>query len=91
MYLRQMEIDDLGIMLEMAHAEGWSSDRLEFEIYLNINPMGCFSCITDEKVVGGIMTFTYPNSGWIGNLVVDKKYRLKGFGKALFRRSILQL
>lgn len=37
------------------------------------------------------MTFTYPNSGWIGNLVVDKKYRLKGFGKALFREGLRHL
>jgi len=42
MYLRQMETDDLGVMLEMAHAEGWSSDRFEFELYLNINPDGVF-------------------------------------------------
>ena len=91
MYLRQMETDDLGIMLEMAHAEGWSSDRFEFELYLNINPMGCFCCINNEKVVGGIMTFTYPNSGWIGNLIVDRKYRLKGFGKALFRKGLRHL
>ncbi|MCK4928551.1 MAG: GNAT family N-acetyltransferase [Methanosarcinales archaeon] len=91
MFLRQMETEDLDIMLDMAHAEGWSSDRFEFELYLKQNPDGCFTCITDEKVVGGIMTFTYPNSGWIGNLVVDKKYRLKGFGKALFRRGLRQL
>jgi len=91
MYLRQMETDDLGILLDMAHAEGWSSDIFEFELYYKLNPSGCFTSIADKKVVGGVMTFTYPNSGWIGNLIVDKKYRLKGFGKALFCRGLRHL
>ncbi len=33
MYLRQMKNDDPGILLDMAHAEGWSSDIFEFELY----------------------------------------------------------
>ncbi len=91
MYLRQMETNDIGILLDMAHAEGWSSDVFEFELFHKLNPGGCFTSIADKKVVGGVMTFTYPNSGWIGNLVVDKKYRLKGFGKALLRRGLQHL
>ncbi len=91
MYLRQMETGDLGILLDMAHAESWSSDIFEFELYHKLNPVGCFASIADNKVVGGVMTFTYPNSGWIGNLIVDKKYRLKGFGKALFCRGLRHL
>jgi len=91
MYLRQMKNDDLCILLDMAHAEGWSSDIFEFELYHKLNPGGCFTCIIDKNVVGGIMTFTYLSSGWIGNLIVDKKYRLKGFGKALFRKGLRHL
>ena len=91
MYLRQMKNDDLGILLDMANAEGWSSDIFEFELYHKLNPGGCFTCIVDKKVVGGVMTFTYPSSGWIGNLIVEKKYRLKGFGKALFCRGLRHL
>ncbi len=37
MYLRQMETDDPGILLDMAHAEGWSSDIFEFELYHTLN------------------------------------------------------
>ena len=91
MYLRQMETEDLAILLGMAHVEGWSSEMLEFELHTQLNPDGCFTCIEDNNVVGGVMTFTYPGSGWIGNLVVDRKYRLKGFGKVLFRRVLWQL
>jgi len=86
-----METEDLGILLEMAHVEGWSSEMLEFELYTQLNPDGCFTCIADNNVVGGVMTFAYPNSGWIGNLVVDRQYRLKGLGKALFRRALRRL
>ncbi len=37
MYLRQMKNDDPGILLDMAHAEGWSSDIFEFELYHTLN------------------------------------------------------
>jgi len=78
MHLRQMETEDLGILLEMAHVEGWSSEMLEFELYTQLNPDGCFTCIADNNVVGGVMTFAYPNSGWIGNT------GLKVLGKLCF-------
>lgn len=91
MYLRQMETNDISILLDMAHAEGWSSDVFEFELFHKLNPCGCFTSIADKKVVGGVMTFSYPSSGWIGNLIVEKKYRLKGFGKALFCRGLWHL
>ena len=91
MYLKQMETNDIGILLDMAHAEGWSSDVFEFELFHKLNPGGCFTSIADKKVVGGVMTFTYPNSGRIGNLIVHKKYRMRGFGKALFRKGLQHL
>jgi GNAT superfamily N-acetyltransferase len=91
MYIRLMRPDDLGILLDMAHSEGWSSDLFEFEHYLEHNKTGCFVCVEDHTVVGGVMTFAYPKSGWIGNLIVHRPVRLRGFGKALLRRAIQNL
>lgn len=44
-----METDDIGILLDMAHAEGWSSDVFEFELFHKLNPGGCFSAIADNS------------------------------------------
>lgn len=91
MYLRQMENEDLPILLDMARIEEWSSSMAEFVLHLELNPGGCFVCVEDDTVTGGVMTLTYQKSGWIGNMVVDRKYRLKGYGKALFGKAVRYL
>lgn len=91
MFIRKMKVDDLETLLEMSMAEGWSSDMFEFNLIQGKNPEGCFVCIEDDRVIGGVMTFRFFGSGWIGNLVVRRKYRLRGYGKALLRRAVRHL
>lgn len=86
--LRLMQPEDLDLILGMAQMEGWITDIAELKLHLSLNQEGCFAGIEDGKVVGGVMTFSYQSSGWIGNLIVDCKYRSKGFGRTLLQKAV---
>ena len=86
--IRYMTEKDLPAILQMASEEGWISDLVEFETFIEINPFGCFVCVKDNKVVGSIMTFHHTESAWIGNFIVSKKYRGRGIGKKLLSQAI---
>ncbi|MFQ6057161.1 MAG: GNAT family N-acetyltransferase [Methanosarcinales archaeon] len=78
-----MEYKDLDCILKLANKEGWYSDLSEFQLFLKNNPEGCFVLINDEKVIGGIMSFCHSDSAWIGNFIIDAKYRGKGLGTSI--------
>lgn len=86
--LRYMTEKDLPAVLQMASEEGWISNLSEFQMFMDLNPFGCFVCVSKSKVIGSIMTFFYEKSAWIGNFLVSKEYRSKGIGKCLFRQVI---
>lgn len=86
--IRYMTEEDLPAILQMASEEGWTSDLVEFETFIEINPFGCFVYVEDGKVAGSIMTFHHTQSAWIGNFIVSKKYRGKGIGRKLLSQAI---
>lgn len=88
MHIRHMTEEDLPVILRMAAKEGWISDLTELQIFIELNPFGCFVYVEDKKVVGSIMTFRHSRSAWIGNFIVSKEYRGKGIGKRLLKRAI---
>ena len=88
MIIRNITKRDLGAIIRLSDQEGWISDLSEFQMFIDLNPLGCFVCVSKHKVIGSIMTFLNEKSAWIGNFLVSKEYRRKGIGKCLFRKVI---
>ncbi|MCK5708203.1 MAG: GNAT family N-acetyltransferase [Candidatus Aureabacteria bacterium] len=86
--IRYMTEKDLPAILQMALQEGWKSDLIEFRMFIEFNPLGCFVCTNARQVIGAITTFCHNKSAWIGNFIVAEKYRGQGIGKKLFLRAI---
>lgn len=80
--------EDLPGILQMASKEGWISDMIELQTFIEFNPFGCFVCVEGDRVIGSVMTFSHNKSAWIGNFIVSKKYRGKGIGKKLLAEAI---
>ncbi|MCK4994494.1 MAG: GNAT family N-acetyltransferase [Candidatus Omnitrophica bacterium] len=87
-YIRYMTEKDLPAVLLMTTEEGWISDLIEFQTFIEFNPFGCFVYVEAGKIVGSIMTFQHTQSAWIGNFIVSREYRGKGIGKKLLSRAI---
>ena len=83
--------DDLEEVLSLALAEGWVSDMCELSLILRSYPEGCFTAVSGCKVIGCVMVTRYEHSAWIGNLIVDRHYRMHGVGTELLQTAMEHL
>ncbi len=91
MKIRPFCPDDVSLFLALAAAEGWISDPWEFAFLLNSFPRGCLAVEEDGRPVAFVTAVRYGTSGWIGNLIVAKGYRGRGYGTLLVGRAIDEL
>jgi len=81
--------DDVPCFLELAAAENWIAEQWEFDFLLSSFPAGCFSARDETGAAAGFVTsLLHDRSGWIGNLIVDKRCRGRGIGEALFLAAL---
>ena len=78
---------DLPIALSVINEEGWGYTPPEIERMLRLEPGGSFLYVTKEPV-GAITTVAHGSIGVIGHLVVSRKVRGRGIGKALLSHAI---
>ncbi len=83
--------DDLEEVLSLALAEGWVSDMCELSLILRSCPESCFTAVSGCQVVGCVMVTRYEHSAWIGNLIVDRHYRMRGVGTELLQTAVEHL
>ena len=89
MTIREMTDTDVDYAAAVVAMDGWLGEtRSVFEGFLEKDPCGCFIADHDERPVGMCIATTYRACGFIGELVVEKKLRGRGFGKQLFEKSI---
>lgn len=86
--LRRFEPADLDFALRQTDREGWAASRERFATHLEHDPDGCLIAEVDSRRVGMVSTTGFGTSGWIGNLIVDPKYRSRGVGRALMERGL---
>lgn len=87
MRIEPFQSADIDPFLELAGAEGWISDRWEFDFLLSAFPGGCLVGRIDRRAVAFVTAIVYGTSGWIGNLIVAPGERGKGYGAFLIRRA----
>jgi len=83
--------DDLEEVLSLALAEGWVSDMCELSLILRSYPEGCSTAVSECQVIGCVMVTRYEHSAWIGNLIVDRHYRMRGVGTELLQTAVEHL
>ncbi len=82
MYIRNMTREDIDFATECTQNEGWTTETADvFKSFLENDHDGCFIGITDEKRAGICVATNYGKHGFIGELIVKKEYRGRGFGK----------
>lgn len=91
MELRKFTRVDVPAFLELAGSEGWISDPWEFAFLLETFPRGCLCAVEDGRAVAFVTSIRYGASGWIGNLLVEKGMRGRGYGTLLMERSLGEL
>lgn len=90
--LRRLLPSDLESALQLSTAAGWNQVFGDWESFLRLNPLGCFAMIANGRLVGTATTIDYASQlGWIGMVLVDRRYRRQGIGRTLLCRALEQL
>lgn len=87
MSIREMELNDMSVVLKLINDEGWGYTSPEIERMLKLEPGGTFIW-EDKEPIGVITTVVHNHVGVIGHFVVSAKARGKGIGRALLKRGL---
>lgn len=83
---------DIVHFLGLAKSEGWVAEQWELEFLLSEFPQGCFTARNGNGERAGYVTaLRHDRSGWIGNLIVEERYRGMGVGERLFASALESL
>jgi GNAT superfamily N-acetyltransferase len=84
-----MREEDFDFAVAITDSAGWSLKREDFEFSLELEPEGCFVLLRGSEKIGLVTNVSYGNRiAWLGNLIVDERYRGEGGGRELVEVSL---
>ena len=86
--IRKMSPNDFGFATRLTDTMNWDLTEKDFRFMTILEPKGCFTMLDGTKKVGIITTAHFGRIGWIGNVIVDTRYRSKGLGVLLVKHAI---
>jgi len=89
--IRCMLPSDFDFAARLSNIENWDNSTDDFRRILRIQPGGAFVATEKKRRVGIVTAISYGRLGWIGNVVVSKRYRKLGIGSWLVKHAILYL
>ncbi len=79
-----MAIQDIGQAIKLSNAEKWNQTEKDWELLIRNPDNICLAAIDGERVIGTATAINYANEvAWIGMVLVDKEYRVRGVSKLL--------
>ncbi|HEX5168199.1 MAG TPA: GNAT family N-acetyltransferase [Cyclobacteriaceae bacterium] len=87
---RTMVAGDIPAGLSLCRHAGWNQTAHDWELFLQLSPIGCRVAVNDNnRVVGTVGTVTYQkNFSWIGMVLVDPQSRRQGIGTKLLQEAL---
>ena len=84
--------NDVQFAAQLTRSEAWHSEtELEISTYYKNDPNGCFICEVNGTKAGICIATAYQNSGFIGELIVNKQFRNQGIGRKMMETAIQYL
>ncbi|MEM3596779.1 MAG: GNAT family N-acetyltransferase [Candidatus Bathyarchaeia archaeon] len=89
--VKKMSSEDIEFAVHITDTMNWNLTEQDFAFMIQLEPEGCFTLMCNSERIGITTTICYGKIGWIGNVVVDEKYRRKGAGSILIKHAINHL
>jgi ribosomal protein S18 acetylase RimI-like enzyme len=89
--IRRMTPDDFAFAVSLTDEESWAYVEEDFERLLSYEPEGCFVAESGKQPVGIVTTTSYIHLGYIGNVIVDERFRGRDIGIRLVENSLRYL
>jgi GNAT superfamily N-acetyltransferase len=79
---------DWQVFLALAREEGWRVPKSELELFRGPLAGDAFVLRRGEEFLGFVTAVAHERSGWIGNLLVPRDCRGRGYGALLFDHAV---
>src|ERR1700722_9787614 len=90
--VRKMVREDLNKVYEWSISEGWNIGKHDHDVFFATDPEGFFVGELDGRPIGSISGVAYNEEfGFIGLYIVQKEFRGKGYGLAIFNEAMKYL
>jgi ribosomal protein S18 acetylase RimI-like enzyme len=86
-----MSPEDFEFAVRLTDTRGWNFIEDDFKFMLKLEPEGCFVLFDNSERIGIVTSINFSRIGWLGNLIVEAKYRRKGAGSLLVKQVITYL
>lgn len=83
--IRLISEHDIEFVYTLCKNEHWNYSRKMIKRLIGYEPNGCFIAEVDGTPVGHVFSINYGKIGWIGLLIVERKYRRQGVGTRLMK------
>lgn len=89
--IKNLSFSDIPFAYSLTRVEGWSTLQEELEDLLFEDPKSNFILKFEDKPIGMVFGTSYKNFAFIGNFIIQKEFRHKGFGKHFFSKLLEDL
>lgn len=79
---------DWQVFLALAREEGWRVPKNELALYRGSLAGSAFMLRRGDEVLGFVTAVAHEKNGWIGNLIVPRDCRGRGYGVLLFDHAV---
>src|SRR3990172_11037523 len=87
--IRRMRMEDVPFAVRLSEQEHWGVTRNDLQRLLRLNPAVCFIAYERAKKLGLTTTTIYGKKlAWIGNVIVDRRFRGKHIGRNLVEHAV---
>ncbi len=85
--IEELTTDDLKFISPLT-PDGWYDVTFVYEMHLNQDYFFPIKLVVENELVGVAELVINGKIGWLGNIIVSKKFRNQGFGKKLTERLV---
>ncbi|MCJ2532709.1 MAG: GNAT family N-acetyltransferase [Candidatus Thermoplasmatota archaeon] len=85
MPVRNMELRDVDMAIELINKEGWGHTRIDIDRILSLSPESNLIWESDGVTRGFVTSLVYENSAMVGHVLVSKESRGHQIGKGLLK------
>ena len=88
MPVRNMELGDVGLAIELINKEGWGHTRIDIERILTLSPESNLMWESDGVARGFVTSLVYERSAMVGHVLVSKESRGHQIGTGLIKNLL---
>jgi GNAT superfamily N-acetyltransferase len=87
--MRFLTTDDIPAACALSEEAGWNQTSEDWRRLIDLEPLGCFGIVEDERLVATTTLLTYGSDmAWVGMVLTHPDYRRRGYSRRLVTAAL---